>query len=69
MDKQTDGRSEFPCILENSAPFGLLLCLIQYCHCNVNGQGKGTADLVLPLRDWFQLIEKAINMNYRHDHL
>ena len=45
--------SDSPCILQDMSPLGPLPGLLLNCYCNVDGQGEGTADYVLPLGDWF----------------
>ena len=54
-DGRTDGQTyaQFPPVSYRTlSPLGPLPCLPQNCHCNIDGQGKGTADHILPLRDW-----------------
>ena len=52
-DKLTDVHTDFPVFYRTLSPLGPLLSLLPNCHGYVVGQGKGTPDHLLPLRDWF----------------
>ena len=52
MDGQIDERKDAqisPVFYRTSCPLRPLPCLLQYRCCNADGQGKGTADHILPL--------------------
>ena len=57
MDGWTDGWQSCaqisPVFYRTSSPLRPLPCLVQNCHCNTNGQGKGTTDHLLPLSGLF----------------
>ena len=44
----------YPVFYRTSSPLGSLPCLLPNCHHYVDGQGKGTADHLLPLGDWLK---------------
>ena len=55
-DGRTDGWTYAqipPVFYRTSSPLGLLPCLLHHCHCKKEWQGKGTADHILPVGDWF----------------
>ena len=55
MDKQTDRRMDrFP-LYRASSPLGPLPCLLPNYHRYVDDQGKGAADHLLPLGDFFRI--------------
>ena len=49
MDQQTNGRTDFPCILQDIVPFGSTALPTSELSHSVDGQGKGTANHLLPL--------------------
>ena len=57
MDGQIDGQMDKCtvsfCILLDITPSGLLPCLLQKCHCNIDRLGKVATGHVMPLGDWF----------------
>ena len=56
MDGRTDGRTDehnIPCILQDNVPLGPLPCLQSEILGKKEKQGKGTADHILTLLDWF----------------
>ena len=58
LQGRTDGRTDAqisPVFYRTLSSLGPLPCLLSHCHRHVNGQGKGTADHLLPLGDWFSL--------------
>ena len=52
MDGRTDAQIS-PVFYRTSSPLGPLPCLLPNRPHSVDGQGKGTADHLLPLGDWF----------------
>ena len=57
--RQTDGRRDSPCILQDFVPLwlppGPLSCLLNCYHEEIPKQGKGTNDHLLPLCDWLRI--------------
>ena len=56
MDRWTDGQTYAqisPLFYRTLSPLSPLPCLLSNCHRFDHGQGKGTADRLLPLVDWF----------------
>ena len=64
-DGRIDGRmhEKIPFVFyKTSTPSELLLWLLHICHCNIDGQGKGTAYHVLPLSDCFGTFRFFLNL-------
>ena len=52
-DRRTDIRTDFPCILQDIIPLGSAALPTSKLPTYNDGQGKGTADHLLPLGDLF----------------
>ena len=53
-DGQTDGRADFPCVLQDFVPFGAAALLPFNLNHTLLKQGTGTADHLLPLGCYYR---------------
>ena len=56
MDGRTDGRTNFPCVLQDFVPFGAAALLLLNLIDTLLKQGMDTADHLLPLGFFYHMV-------------